>query len=109
MLDQMLPKLKPIYEEYLRQKEAKAKYEPLLVDEKVKPRVAALDTSSFKKVEPLQVEIKDLNGKMDATANDEDYVDALDQASLAELDRPVRNGREQCDEQGNRRGKAIAA
>jgi len=74
-VDQLLPKLKPIYDEYVRQKDAKEKYEPAL--EALKQKLGETQTSSYQKLEPTQKDIGLNQTQMETAAKAKNYVDAL--------------------------------
>ena len=74
-LDQFLPKLKPIYEEYLRQKAAKEKYDAAM--ELLKPKLDATQISCYHKLEPIQKAIGALTGQMEKAVEAKNYVQAL--------------------------------
>jgi hypothetical protein len=73
--DTFASKLKPIYEDYLKQKEAKEKYDAALPD--LKTRLQAVSECRFKKLTPMQEDILAVQGKMEAAAQEKDYVNAL--------------------------------
>jgi predicted nucleic acid-binding Zn-ribbon protein len=73
--DQLVPKLQPIYDEYLKQKAAKEKYEPAL--EALKPHLGETQTSSYQKLEPAQKDIGSNQSQMETAAKAKNYVDAL--------------------------------
>jgi hypothetical protein len=68
-LDQLLPKLAPIYQEYLRQKEAKPKYEELLAEQtsRLEPLKAAERPSQpmTTKAGEADAALQDAKGKAD--------------------------------------------
>lgn len=74
-LESLLPKLKPVYEEYLKQKAAKEKYDPAL--EALQPRLAATETSRFKKLEPMQKDIATNKQEMEKAAGEKNFEEAL--------------------------------
>ncbi len=71
----LVVRIKPIYENYLKQKAAKEKYEPALAA--LEPRLDATQKSTFKKLEPQQTEMTTVNEKMRQSATDKDFVSAL--------------------------------
>lgn len=75
-LDQFLPKLKPAYEDYQRQKAAQEQYEP--ARKELDPRLTAAQTSSFKKLEPMQQEFGPATQAMDQAAAAKDFIKALE-------------------------------
>jgi DNA repair exonuclease SbcCD ATPase subunit len=74
-LNELLPKLKPVYDEYLRQKEAKEKYAPAL--QALQPRLDQSSACPFKKLEPKSTEIATTKQQMETDAQNKDYVHAL--------------------------------
>ena len=91
-LDQLLPKLAPIYQEYLRQKEAKPKYEELLAEQtsRLEPLKAAERPSQpmTTKAGEADAALQDAKGKADT----KDFVAGLEQlgtmkAAVDELDK----------------------
>ena len=75
-LDQLAPKLDPVYEDYLQQKAAKEQYDPALAA--LQPRldsVAAPD--SYESLAPQQSEINAATCEMESAAETKDYVQAL--------------------------------
>jgi predicted nucleic acid-binding Zn-ribbon protein len=76
-LDQLLPKLEPIYAEYLKQKAAKEQYEPAL--QALQPRLAQASTCQHAKLQPQQQELAAGQQAMEASAQSKDYVQALKQ------------------------------
>ena len=75
-LNELLPKLKPVYDEYLRQKEAKEKYEPAL--QALQTRLGQASACPFKKLEPKSTEITTTKKQMETDAQNKDYVHALE-------------------------------
>jgi hypothetical protein len=73
--DTFASKLKPIYEDYLKQKEAKEKYDAALSD--LKSRLQSISECRYKKLTPMQEDILAVQGKMEAAAQEKDYVKAL--------------------------------
>lgn len=73
--DQFQSKLKPIYDEYLKQKAAKEKYDAAM--EQLKPKLEGTQISCYKKLEPLQKTIGGLQGQMDKDVEAKNYVQAL--------------------------------
>jgi hypothetical protein len=71
----LVVRIKPIYENYLKQKAAKEKYEPILAA--LEPRLEATKKSTFKKLEPQQASTATHNEKMRQSATEKDYVSAL--------------------------------
>jgi len=51
------------------------------VADKVRPRIATASQANYKKLTPAKDEIANLQTKMDASASEEDYVGALEQAN----------------------------
>jgi hypothetical protein len=75
LLEQHLAKLKPIYDGYLKQKEAKEKYEPAL--KSLEPRLAQASECKYKKLEPSTTEIANIKKQMEEAAQNKDFVKAL--------------------------------
>jgi hypothetical protein len=85
-LDQFLPKLKPIHEEYLKQKEAKQNYDlglPML-----EPKITATTLSHYTKLEQKQKDIDTSKKDMEAAAKKKNFVGALQM--LADLETEVK-------------------
>jgi hypothetical protein len=76
MLAEFELKLKPVHEEYLRQKAAKEKYEPAL--KALQPRLDQTSTCPFKTLEPKSTEIATDKKQMETDAQNKDYVHALE-------------------------------
>jgi chaperonin cofactor prefoldin len=73
--DQLAPKLKPIYEEYLKQREAKAKYDPALAA--LQPKLTEATAGHYAKLKPMQDDIAGVQKDMEAAAQKKDFVQAL--------------------------------
>ena len=73
--DQVQSKLKPIYEEYLKQKAAKEKYDAAM--EPLKPKLEGAQVCCYTKLGPLQKTIGQLQGQMDKAVEAKNYVQAL--------------------------------
>lgn len=77
MLAEFELKLKPVHDEYLRQKAAKEKYEPAL--KALQPRLdQALAPCPFKTLQPKSTEIATDKKQMETDAQNKDYVHALE-------------------------------
>ncbi len=74
-LDKFLPQLKPVYDDYLKQKAAQEQYDP--ARKALDPRIAAAEVSNFKKLEPLQQEFPPAVTAMDDAAGAKNFVQAL--------------------------------
>ncbi len=74
-LSELQPKLKPVYDEYVRQKGAKEKYEPAL--EALQTRLGQVSPCPFKTLEPKATEIGTIKKQMETDAQNKDYVQAL--------------------------------
>jgi hypothetical protein len=77
--DQLEPKLKQIYDEYLKQKAAKEKYDPAAST--LQPRLGKTAECKSPKVTPMQTDITTVQGEMEAAAKEKNYVDALAKAT----------------------------
>ena len=75
-LGELQPKLKPVYDEYVRQKEAKEKYEPAL--QALETRLGQVSPCPFKTLEPKATEIGTIKTQMETDAKNKDYVKALE-------------------------------
>jgi predicted nucleic acid-binding Zn-ribbon protein len=76
-LDQLVPKLQPIYDEYLKQKAAKEQYEPAL--QALQPRLAQAAACQHVKLRPQQEQLAAAQKDMEASAQGKNYVQALKQ------------------------------
>jgi hypothetical protein len=76
-LDSLLPKLQPIYDEYLKQKAAKEQYEPAL--QALQPRLAQASTCQHAKLQPQVQDLATGQQAMEASAQGKNYVQALKQ------------------------------
>src|SRR5579864_862704 len=74
-LDKFLPQLKPVYDDYLKQKAAQEQYEP--ARKELDPRIAAAEVSNFKKLESMQQEFPPAVKAMDDAAGAKNFVQAL--------------------------------
>ncbi len=96
-LDVLLPQLAPVYEEYVRQRDAKAKYEP--ARDALADRVAKVAGNDRARLQPERDAVGTARNTMEASANEKNFVQALEQvgdltgkletfeAALEELDR----------------------
>ena len=96
-LDALLSRLAPVYEEYIRQRDAKAKYEP--ARDAIADRVANATVNDRPKLQPERDAVGAARDTMEASANEKNFVQALEQvgdvtgkldafeAALEELDR----------------------
>jgi chromosome segregation ATPase len=84
-LDQLLPNLQPIYEEYLKQKAAKAEYEPKFTE--LQPRLGKAATNPYTTLKPQKDQLATAQAAMEASAAKKDYVQALTQ--LGDLTKQV--------------------
>jgi predicted nucleic acid-binding Zn-ribbon protein len=78
--DQLSPKLKPIYDEYLKQKAAKDQYDPGLLA--LQPRIADASKCQFARLQATQADIAAIQEQMDTTAKAKDFVKALDMLGI---------------------------
>lgn len=72
--DQVQGRLAPVYEEYLRQKDAKAQYEPAL--QALQPRLDAVATGDRPKLQAERDAVGTSQNDMEASAQSKDYVKA---------------------------------
>jgi hypothetical protein len=75
IVDQLLPKLKPIYEDYQHQKEAKDQYDTAMVG--LQPRLSDASVSRYAKLAADQLKMVDVQNKMEAAVKGKNYVQAL--------------------------------
>jgi hypothetical protein len=76
LLDQHLTKLKPVYEQYVKQKPAKEKYDAEF--KKIEPQLPKASPPSTGKLAPALADIADVQKQMEAAVQARDYVQALD-------------------------------
>ena len=75
--DQLQPKLEPIYAEYLKQKEAKAQYDPGLLA--LQPRLSAVASSARVKLAAERDAVGTAQTEMESSAQAKNYVKAFEQ------------------------------
>ena len=73
--DKLPAQFNPVYEDYTKQRDAQAKYEPARAG--IDPRLAATQVSEFKTLEPMQAEFPGAITAMDNAVQSKDYVGAL--------------------------------
>jgi hypothetical protein len=76
LLDQHLPKLKPVYDAYIKQKEAKQKYDAEY--KKIEPQLPKASQTPYKKLAPAQGDIAEVQKQMESAVQAKDYVKALE-------------------------------
>lgn len=81
-LGELEGKVKPVHEEYVKQKEAKEKYE--LAFDAVEPKLADCETSEFKKLEAKQQDITKTKEEMEKSVEDKNFVAALQSVGTLE-------------------------
>ncbi len=81
-LDQIVDKVKPLYEEFLKQKAAKEEYDPLLAA--TQPRLEKVHACTFKSLESQKQAITAAEAPMNEAAAAMDFVTALTQLKALE-------------------------
>ena len=76
-LDALLPQLAPVYDEYVRQRDAKAKYEP--ARDALADRVAMATGNDRARLQPERDAVSAARDTMEASAKEKNFVQALDQ------------------------------
>lgn len=74
-VDLLLPKLKPIHLDYLRQKEAQKGYQSLM--DRLSSRLNDAASSRYLKLQPMQEDMDAIRAKMELAAKAKDFVQAL--------------------------------
>ena len=73
--DQLAPKLKPIYDNYVLQKAAKEKYDPAL--QALQPRLDEASKCQYAKLEAMQTDMAKSQEQMETLAKSKDFAKAL--------------------------------